>query len=983
MRLLIILFLDSMAKKKLFLIASLFFTFHISLSTLHSQSKVYSYDSVAGDPLHGRIYHLDNGLTVFISVNRNEPKIQTIIGVKAGSIYDPPDATGLAHYLEHMLFKGTTHFGTTDYAKEKPLTDEIENLFELYRHSTDEDKRKRIYRKIDSISNLASHYAIANEYTKMMKYIGAEGTNAHTSEDRTQFEENIPSNELDTWLQIESERFSNPVMRLFHTELEVVYEEKNLRLDDRSEIVHAALMNGLFGKHPYGSHTVLGSIHDLKNPSLKDIITYFHTYYVPNNMAIALCGDVDPDYAIEEVHKYFGKYVSKPLSMTKYPMADSITQPIIREIPTNGWTGVCIGFRAGGENTHDADMLELIQEMLYNSETGLLNKDRTLWQSVGEVQSQAISLKDYSYLVIGGRAVEKRTDENVKDSLINIISKLKKGSFPQWLIEGSVNNLRVKQMNDFHANFERAQLFINAFACGESWDNCINRLNRISKIRRNELIAFARNTFKDNYTAVFSKPGIGSKSEKITKPHITPVQTNPDTKSEFLVKIENEKTANLKPLFADYENGVRQYELKPGLSLYYVKNGEDSLFSLSYIYDMGSCNDRRTPYALQGLYNGSTSYFSSEVIKEEFFRMGCNYVYSVDEKLTTLHLKGLAKNFTPALNLLESMLSDISFGSDGWDKFTQSMAENRKIHKKDIDWYKHAMSFYVFYGPLSPFTYVFSDEEINSLKPQGLQNFVHNLRSRPHKITYYGPENAPQLLAKLEEYHKTPDRFLPILPAKEFVKSPLTNRIYIINTDLRDANIYIYQQGIRYNPLMEPVIALYNEYFGGGMGSLLMQSLRESKALSYTPVSSYKLPDDSSDVGFNQTIISTQLDKLGEMLEGAMHLLNDTLPFYPQLFLTAKDAVLNSISSKRISREELFPGILKAEKRGISYDINKTIYENVPNLSFADISAFHNKYIAHQPFAIVIFGNPKAMDIPALANYGKISFPKAEELFGY
>lgn len=208
----------------------------------------YAYVTVPNDPTNGRIYTLPNGLTVYISQYSAEPRIQTLVATKAGSKFDPHDATGLAHYLEHMLFKGTSHYGTEEYTKEKPLLDEIDTLFEHYRHipMTDTTARNPMYHKIDSVSYLASHFAIANEYDKMMTAIGARGTNAFTSVEQTVFQEDIPSNELEPWLQIESDRFTDPVMRLFHTELEAVYEEKNRNLDNDDEKAYEAQNAMLF-----------------------------------------------------------------------------------------------------------------------------------------------------------------------------------------------------------------------------------------------------------------------------------------------------------------------------------------------------------------------------------------------------------------------------------------------------------------------------------------------------------------------------------------------------------------------------------------------------------------------------------------------------------------------------------------------------------------------------------------------------------------
>ena len=231
----------------------------------------YKYETVAGDPLNTRIYTLDNGLKVYMSVNKEAPRIQTYIAVKVGGKNDPAETTGLAHYFEHLMFKGTQQFGTSDYAAEKPMLDEIENLFEVYRKTADEAERAAIYRRIDSISYEASKIAIPNEYDKLMSAIGANGTNAFTSQDMTVYVEDIPSNQIDNWAKIQADRFKNPVIRGFHTELETIYEEKNMSLTQDSRKVWEAMDAALFPNHPYGTQTVLGTQEHLKNPSITNV----------------------------------------------------------------------------------------------------------------------------------------------------------------------------------------------------------------------------------------------------------------------------------------------------------------------------------------------------------------------------------------------------------------------------------------------------------------------------------------------------------------------------------------------------------------------------------------------------------------------------------------------------------------------------------------------------------------------------------------
>ena len=350
------------------------------------------------DPLGTRIYKLDNGLTVYMSVNKNEPRIVTRIPVKAGSKNDPADATGLAHYLEHMLFKGTDKFGTKDFNVEGKLINEIIDLYEQHRANTDPEQRKQIYRKIDSVSYIASGYAIPNEYDKMLASIGATGTNAYTSVEQTVYVNEIPSNQLGTWLNIESERFHQPIMRLFHTELEVVYEEKNRSMDNGSSKAFENLYAGLFQKHSYGTQTTIGTVEHLKNPSLKKVIDYFNTYYVPNNMAIVIAGDFNPDEAIRLIDEKFGSMQQKEVPKFIPPVEDAITSPIEKTVFSPDAETMLMGYRFPGASSEESDVLKMLGNILSNGTAGLIDLNIVKQQKALNAGAFVDEMKDYCVL---------------------------------------------------------------------------------------------------------------------------------------------------------------------------------------------------------------------------------------------------------------------------------------------------------------------------------------------------------------------------------------------------------------------------------------------------------------------------------------------------------------------------------------------------------------------------------------------------------
>ena len=356
---------------------SLLFLSVLALVSMTLAGGCKRYETVSGDPLQTKMYTLDNGLKVYMSVNRETPRIQTYIAVKVGSKNDPAATTGLAHYFEHLMFKGSEQFGTTDYAAEKPMLDEIERLFEVYRQTTDEQERAAIYHQIDSVSYEASKLAIPNEYDKLMALIGSDDSNAWTSFDETVYKESIPANQIDNWARIQADRFRHNVIRGFHTELEAVYEEKNMSMSDDTDKMFDALLQSLIKRHPYGLQTVLGSQEHLKNPSITNIKNYYDVYYVPNNIAICLSGDFDPDEMVATIEKYFGDWESNPeIPALKFEPEAPVETPVERDV--YGWEAenIALAWRLpAASDLKTAAAATIANKVLYNGRAGLIDMD--------------------------------------------------------------------------------------------------------------------------------------------------------------------------------------------------------------------------------------------------------------------------------------------------------------------------------------------------------------------------------------------------------------------------------------------------------------------------------------------------------------------------------------------------------------------------------------------------------------------------------
>ena len=468
--------------------------FTLALTAISSVSaKDYHFTTVKGDVMQTRIYTLDNGLKVYMSVNKEQPRLQANIVVRTGSRNDPAETTGLAHYLEHLMFKGTQQFGTTDYAKEKPYLDEIERRYEYYRTLTDPTQRKNAYHEIDSVSQLAARYNIPNEYDKLMASIGSEGSNAYTSNDVTCYVENIPSNEIANWARIQADRFQNMIIRGFHTELEAVYEEKNISMGSDGSKEYAALWKLLAPTHPYGTQTTIGEQEHLKNPSIVNIKNYFHRYYVPNNVAIVLAGDFNPDAVIAIIDRYFGSWKpSKQLSRPEFEAQKTITSPRDTTVIGLDAENIMMGWRFKGANQLQNDTLDIVNRMLSNGKAGLLDININQPMKAMETGTYLDELHDYSMLLIEGVPLQNQKLDDLKALILAETTKLGRGEFSDDLLPAVLANKKLQYYKSLDSNQKRVSMMVDAFVNDKPWADVTQQIERQEKLTKQDIIDFAR-----------------------------------------------------------------------------------------------------------------------------------------------------------------------------------------------------------------------------------------------------------------------------------------------------------------------------------------------------------------------------------------------------------------------------------------------------------------------------------------------------------
>ncbi|MFP8895166.1 M16 family metallopeptidase [Chryseobacterium sp. EZn1] len=947
--------------------------------TVHTDKNQYKYITVTHDENNVRIYTLKNGLKVFLAQNFDAPRIQTFIPVRTGSNNDPADNTGLAHYLEHMMFKGTSKIGTQNWEKEKELLDQISALYEEHKAEQNPEKKREIYKKIDEVSQEASQYAIANEYDKAISSLGASGTNAHTWFDETVYKNNIPNNELEKWLKIEKERFSEIVLRLFHTELESVYEEFNRAQDNDTRLVNYELMDALFPTHPNGQQTTLGKPEHLKNPSMKAIHKYFDEYYVPNNYAMVLVGDLDFDETIQLIDQYFGTLPYKELPK-KTPITEQpITEVVVRTVKSPTTPRTQIAWRTDSYGTREAMLTDVVANILSNrGEAGLLDLHINQTQKMLWAQAFSVGLRQYGYFSIVAVPKETQTLEEAKNMVLDEIELIKKGDFPDWMLPAIINDFKLQRMKGLETAEGLATNLYDSYIKGRTWEEELNEMDEYASFTKDDVVNFANEFFKENYVVVNKEKGVNDKLIRVENPGITPVKINRDTQSEFLKEILADKTEDIKPEFIDYQKEIVTDQLN-GKKLSFVKNKYNDIAQVHFIFSFGSDHDRDLGVSTQLLQYLGTDTLSPEDLKKEFFKIGISNDFKTTNNQLTISLSGLEENIEKGIALLQHWMRDVQPDQEIYNQFVGTVLENRQAMKKDKNRIITALNNYTKLGSNSRFTDVISKEELENSSAEVFTDRMKKLFQYPYQVFFYG-KNFETFTKYIGGYIEP--ETLQIPEAKLYPEPATGGNVYFINYDMVQMEMSKIGKGNEVNPLHFGKINVFNEYFGRGLSSIVFQEMRESKSLAYSAYVSYAANSELNHPDYVTTYIGTQPDKLMIAVDTLNELMNE-LPEVPIQFENARNAALKQIASTRVTRNNIFFNTLRLQKLNIYHDFRKDIYEQIQHLAFEDIKHFYQTEVKSIHFNTAIIGKKENLDMEAVNKMGIFKEVSLKDIFGH
>jgi predicted Zn-dependent peptidase len=928
------------------------------------------------DPMGVTIERLPNGLTVYLSPKKGQPRVSAWIVTRAGSKNDPPDATGMAHYLEHMMFKGTPKLGTLDYAKEAPHLERIRELYETRFKTADPAARAALDKKIDAEDVAAAAYEVPNELSTFYREIGGRGLNAFTSNEETVFHVDIPANRLEAWATVEAERFQHPVFRLFPTELEAVYEEKNRSLDNASAVLDEELEKDLYPSHPYGI-PVLGTVAHLKNPSLTKMMRFHDDWYVPNNMAIVLAGDFDRAAALDAIRRHFGAWPARalpPLPKWPLPKPDGVER---HEVKYEAPEQVDVSWPTVPASEPDADALAIMDMLMDNSAAGLLNLRLNQALKVEGSGSYPEMRNDAGNWTVWAVPKKGQALEEAEALLMGTVDALKNGEFDDADLAAVVTQFEIGEKRRLESNEDRAAAMTQSFAAVEPWPRAAGRLGRLRRVTKQDVVRVARKYLGDDRVVVYRR-NAEPEILRIDKPGFTKLDIDPSRRSEFLKEVLAIPAVPIEPRWLV---SGRDYQVEPvsGGRLYAAKNPYDDLFTLTVREERGRRSERDLCQALNLLALSGAGPYTADELKKKLFALGTTVSYSCDERTSLVSISGLDRNLWPSLELVAERF-DWPYVSSGTLAGMIGVELGAREDEK-----RSPQSVYAALGELaqrgrdSEVLGRLSDAELKGLDEARLKALIRDWPTWQRRVAYAGPRSASEV-AKLLEYGRS---FKPAPPREplRYLK-PDRTRILFTNRAMEQARIGFFAGDEVYDPSHDADYQFYSQYMGGGMSSVIFQEAREARALAYTADGGHTSGADKGDETKVYGDIGCQADKTPEAMDLMLKLFSD-FPASTRRFQDTARAIEESYRAGALEYDQVPGALMEWEDEGLTEgDPRPQRYERALKYTLPELAAFAQRF-ANEPMTVWILGDRDRVGLDQLKAAGGFEEKGLDALFPY
>jgi predicted Zn-dependent peptidase len=935
----------------------------------------------ANDPLKVTQYQLANGLTIMLTENHNTPQIFGVVAVKAGGKNDPKEATGMAHYLEHMLFKGTEEMGTWDYEKEKIHLKNIENLYEELGKTSDEVKREEIQKKINDEAILAGKYAIPNEMDRMLSEIGGTNVNAFTTEDFTAYHNEFPANKLEHWLKIYDHRFEKPVFRLFQSELETVYEEKNRSMDSPFSDVIDQFNKNFWKNHPYGQQPIIGHTEHLKNPSLQKMYEYFNTYYVANNMVLALSGDFETEEVKVLIEKYFSDWRTGEVPVfPNYDEKEFNGQEKI-EINSTPIKALIRGYRSPKNNHPDQKKFQIANYLLSNGEgSGLFD----MLATQGKLTYSGIipfEYNDYSASAIFGvPKIVGQSFEELDELIEEQLNILRNGTFENSFFEGAKTSLIKDFERQIETNDARALLLVNAFTSNVSWNDYLTGFLNIKAITKQDVIDVAKKYYGTNYLALYSKMG-SPKKDKLSKPKFEPVIPEDGKTSTFCEAWRQTETLALEARFVDFKRDILSSQIAENVKLNTVKNPFNQIFNLNFSWGIGTDHDSLLFYLPSYLNRLGTSQKNASEFKKALFEVGASMYFVSSANKLSLNVEGVDSKFDETLVLVNEFLTSYKHEEKAIKIIAEEIKSDRKLNNKDLGTMLRALEMYALYGENSPMLREMSVKQIQKLKSENFETSLKNAFNYELTIAYIGAKPLLDISNSLDKivaknYPKNKALEVKIKKRSGF-DSP---KVFFVD-DIKAVQSQI-QFGMEGNPMKLSQAgdnAAFNLYFGGDMSSLVFQEIREFRSLAYSTSANHQLAKKENSPNYFYAYLGCQGDKTPEAIQ-VMHELITKMPIKREREDGIRSALISNAKTNKPGFRDLIQVVEMWEKMGYTEDPNINLLPYYSDLTFNQIENFYKNEIEGKNLQLFVVGNSKKFDTKILEKYGKLTRVKSSQI---
>lgn len=946
-----------------------------------------SYQSQAEDlnALKVKEYRLENGLTVWLNEDHSQPKVFGAVVVKAGA-KDCPD-TGIAHYFEHMMFKGTDRIGTLDYESEKVLLDSIAMKYDELAMTEDTAARARLQKEINELSIRSSEYVIPNEFNRLINRFGGSGLNAATSYDATIYFNTFSPQYMVQWAEINSERLINPVFRLFQSELETVYEEKNMYGDFIGGQVMDTLMARYFGPHPY-AYPIIGSTKNLKNPRLTEMHKFFEDYYVASNMALILSGDFDAQQVMPILEKAFSRIRSgnapKQEKVMLPPFNGRETMKVKFPIPFIKAMG--LGFRGVSANHEDQVALNIAVNLLNNANgTGYLDKlmvehklmgALAINESMNEAGILAVAIMPKLLIQSYSSAEKMVWDE---------INRVKNGDFSDEMF----NSLKLEQKRQYASSLEnidsRATIMMNLFSQGKSWNDYLNEVARIESITKEDVVRVAQKYFSNNYLCVTKSTGKYPK-DNLPKPAFSPVvPRNADASSSYAKQLEKIPEQQVAPRIIDFEKDVKTSKLTPLVTLYTTPNPLNDIFTLNISYGIGALEQPELMQLTNYLQLLGTESLSFEQFRSRLQSIGSTLAFDVTPDAFVMKVTGFDNHIDETMKLV----GDFIRHAKADDKKLRQIVDDAKVSEKAFfksgDNVASALLEQVKYGDQSRYLRKLSLSQIKKLKGKDMLAIYDKVRSVQCDLHYCGTLPVEKVIGTIRQH-------LPLERTTVASNSPYYRELkqydrptvfFIDMPDMAQSIVYGYVKG---DPVDDKASRhasrLFSVYFGGDMSSLMFQEIREFRSFAYRTSGRYQLPNHAhkGTAGSFTAMLSTQSDKTLDAL-GVLDSLIREMPLKPERVEAVKQTLVNRINNDYPPFRNLSEKVASTRMEGFDRDPAEEFLRDIATMDMQDISRFYREQISGRPVVYVIAGNRKHIDMKKLAEYGTIIKVKKKDIY--